>query len=58
MKNIYQKPTCSVYDIKHRTMILCSSPASTPPDSPDYDDWLGAREFDLDGFEEDFAFDE
>jgi hypothetical protein len=39
-------------------MILCSSPASTPPDSPDYDDWLGAREFDLDGFEEDFAFDE
>ena len=41
-KKAYEKPTCRVYDLKHRTMILCASPTSTPPnDVPDYDDWLG-----------------
>ena len=44
-KKTYEKPTCSVYELKHHTMILCASdPQSTPPDDEDikdYDDFLG-----------------
>ena len=40
-KKAYEKPTCSVYELKHSTMILCASPTDTPPDGPEYDDWLG-----------------
>ena len=29
--------------MQHQTNILAGSP--TPPDSPNYDDWLGAPEF-------------
>ena len=39
-KKTYEKPTCSVYELKHHTMLLCGS--ETPPnDSKETDDWLG-----------------
>ena len=38
-KRTYEKPTCKVVQLKHRTMLLAGSP--TPPnDVPDYGDWL------------------
>lgn len=41
-KKTYEKPTCSVYELKHHTMILCASdPQSTPPDVEETDGWLG-----------------
>jgi len=36
-KKAYEKPTCKVYELQHRTMLL----AGSRPDAPDYDDWLG-----------------
>ena len=42
MKKIYQKPEMKVVLMQYHTNILAGS--STPPDSPDYDDWLGARQ--------------
>ena len=46
MKRIYQEPEMKEVLMQHQTNILAGSP--TPPDSPNYDDWLGAREFVLD----------
>ena len=42
MKKIYQKPEMKVVLMQYHTNILAGS--STPPDSPDYSDWLGARQ--------------
>jgi hypothetical protein len=36
-KRTYEKPTCKVVQLKHRTMLL----AGSSPDAPDHDDWLG-----------------
>lgn len=35
-KKAYEKPTCKVILLQHRTMLL----AGSSPDAPDYDDWL------------------
>ena len=43
MKKIYQKPEMKVVLMQYHTNILAGSP--TPPNSPDYDDWLDAPEF-------------
>ena len=40
MKRIYQEPEMKEVLMQHQTNILAGSP--TPPDSPNYDDWLGA----------------
>ena len=37
-KKAYEKPSMTVVELKHRTCLLQGSP--TPPESPDYDDWL------------------
>ena len=42
-KKAYEKPEMKVVLMQYHTNILAGSP--TPPDSPDYDDWLGAPEF-------------
>jgi hypothetical protein len=39
-KKAYEKPEMKVVLMQYHTNILAGSP--TPPDSPDYDDWLGA----------------
>ena len=40
-KKIYEKPTCKVVMLRHKSRLLNSSPTSTPPnDVHDYDDWL------------------
>ncbi|MBO4892999.1 MAG: hypothetical protein J5502_10370 [Prevotella sp.] len=36
-KKIYEKPTCKVYELQNRTMLLTGS----SPDAPDHDGWLG-----------------
>ncbi len=36
-KKTYEKPTMMVVEIQQH-QILCGSP--TPPEAPDYDDWL------------------
>ena len=38
-KKAYEKPEMKVVLMQYHTNILAGSP--TPPDSPDYDDWLG-----------------
>ncbi|WP_143010102.1 hypothetical protein [Prevotella communis] len=46
-KRAYKKPSMRVVELQHRTCLLQAS--GTPPNEiPDYDDWLGAREFVLD----------
>ena len=35
-KKRYEKPTCKVYELQHRTMLLVGS----SPDAPNYGDWL------------------
>ena len=41
-KRAYEKPTCRVVVLQHRTHLLQASPVrSTPPEEiPDYDDWM------------------
>ena len=36
-KKIYEKPTCKVVVLQHKSCLLTTS----NPDAPDYDDWLG-----------------
>ena len=54
-KRAYEKPTCRVIVLKHKTNILVGSPydATPPNEIPDYDDWFGARESDDDWDDED-----
>lgn len=52
MKKKYEEPTCKIYQLQYCAMILCGSTMDTLPDSPDYDDWLGAPEFEFDDEEE------
>ena len=42
-KKTYEKPTCRVIELQHKTCLLVGSyKRSTPPEEiPDYDDWLG-----------------
>ena len=44
-KRAYEKPTCRVVVLRHKTNLLISSPydATPPNEIPDYDDWMGAR---------------
>lgn len=39
-KKAYEKPTCKVILLQHRTMLLAGSSPTPPNDVPDYDDWL------------------
>ena len=40
-KKTYEKPTCKVVLLQHKSCLLAGSPTPTPPDDvPDYDDWL------------------
>jgi hypothetical protein len=41
-KRAYEKPTCRVVVLRHKTNLLISSPydATPPNEIPDYDDWL------------------
>ena len=45
MKRKYMKPQVEVVKIQ-QTQMLCGSPK---PDATDYNDWLGAPEFNFDG---------
>jgi hypothetical protein len=38
-KKLYEKPSMMVFKIQQH-QILCGSP-NTPPDAPEYGDWLG-----------------
>lgn len=38
-RKIYEKPSMKVVELQHNANLLVGS--SFPPDSPDYDDWLG-----------------
>ena len=44
-KRAYEKPTCRVVVLRHKTNLLISSPydATPPNEIPEYDDWMGAR---------------
>ena len=44
-KRAYEKPTCRVIVLQHRTNLLQASPErSTPPEEiHDYDDWMNAN---------------
>ena len=50
MKKKYMKPSFRVVELQHKCQLLAGSytdPEPTPPNEiPDYDDWLGAPEFD------------
>jgi hypothetical protein len=52
-KRAYEKPTCRVVVLQHRTHLLQASPEhSTPPEEiPEYDDWMEANM--MNGYEED-----
>ena len=41
-KRAYEKPTCRVVVLQHKTNILVGSPydATPPNEIPDYDDWM------------------
>ena len=41
MKKKYMKPTQRVIVLQHRTHLLQASPTATPPETKEYDDWLG-----------------
>ena len=44
-KRAYEKPSMTVVELQHRACLLQSS--GTPPEEiHDYDDWMGAPEFD------------
>ena len=47
-KKTYEKPTMTVVELQYRTCLLQASGEQQPENVPDYDDWLGAREFVLD----------
>jgi hypothetical protein len=42
-KRAYEKPEMKVVLMQYHTNILAGSP--TPPETNEYDDWLGARRF-------------
>lgn len=55
-KRAYEKPTCRVVVLQHRTHLLQASPeCRTPPEEiPDYDDWMEANMMnDYEDYEED-----
>ena len=41
-KRAYEKPTCRVVVLRHKTNLLISSPydATPPNEIPNYDDWM------------------
>ena len=41
-KRAYEKPTCRIVVLQHKTNLLISSPydATPPNEIPDYDDWM------------------